>query len=62
MFDQMHEKMQSMMRNAVHKTEVEGPSPHEVHYLVLDMFDWVNIIHEFSQIYSDGQGPFELNL
>jgi len=27
MFDQMHQRMQSMMRNAVHEAEVEGPSP-----------------------------------
>lgn len=30
MFDQMHERMQSMMRNAIHETEVEDPSVHEV--------------------------------
>lgn len=31
MFGQMHEKMQSMMRNAIQEAEGEGPSSHEVH-------------------------------
>ena len=33
MFDQMHEKMQSMMRNSVKEPELMGPFSQEVHTL-----------------------------